>query len=390
MFSSRLPAELARNAVTAAVDHQKRAGRVVLDLTETNPTTAGLVYPAGQLAALADPRAAVYCPDPLGLAEARTAVAASYGSHGVAVSADRFVLTASTSEAYAFLFKLLCDPGDQVLVPRPSYPLFDMLAGLEGVAAAGYPLHTYDAWSVDRAGLLAGITPRSRAILIVSPNNPTGSRLRAADREWLVDVARERGLALVSDEVFLDYPLQPRPDASSLFGENRALTFTLGGLSKSVALPQVKLAWIAVSGPDEQARAALERLELIADTYLSVSTPVQLAAARLLESGSATRSTVLARLRENLTSLRAVVGAHPSLTLFEPEGGWSAVLRVPAVMTEEDLVLRLVNEAQVLVHPGFFFDFSEEAFVVLSLLSDPARFAEGASRLARFVERGVA
>ena len=389
MFSSRLPAELARNAVTAALEQQKRAGHTVLDLTQTNPTSVGLAYSAGQLDALADPRAAAYAPDPLGLPEARIAVAASYAAHGSAVTADRLVLTASTSEAYAFLFKLLCDPGDRILVPQPSYPLFDMLAGLEGVEAASYPLHIFDAGSIDRAGLIGQITARSRAILVVSPNNPTGSRLRAADREWLVGVAREHGLALVSDEVFADYPLRSRPDASSLLDEDRVLTFTLGGLSKSAALPQVKLAWIAVSGPDDERRQALDRLELIADTYLSVSTPVQLAAARLLESGRATRSTVLARLSDNLNSLRAVVKSHSALTLLEPEGGWSVVVRVPAVMTEEALVLRLVNEACVLVHPGFFFDFPEEAFVVLSLLPAPAQFSDGVQRLAKFIERSL-
>ena len=389
MFSSRLPAELARNAVTAALEQQKRAGRAVLDLTQTNPTSVGLAYPVGQLDALADPRATSYQPDPLGLAEARAAIAASHAGHSSTGSADRLVLTASTSEAYAFLFKLLCDPGDRILVPRPSYPLFDLLAGLEGVEVASYPLRISDAWSIDRAGLLSQITARSRAILIVSPNNPTGSRLRAADREWLVGVARAHGLAFISDEVFVDYPLRPRQDASSLFGEDRVLTFTLGGLSKSAALPQVKLAWIAVSGPAEQCREALDRLALIADTYLSVSTPVQLAAARLLARGGAMRSTVLARLRENLRSLRTIVGSHPALTLFEPEGGWSAVVRVPAVVPEEELVLRLLTEANVLVHPGFFFDFSEEAFVVLSLLPAPAQFTDGAQRVARFIERSL-
>jgi alanine-synthesizing transaminase len=269
-----------------------------------------------------------------------------------------------------------------VLVPRPSYPLFDLLSSLEGVDAAPYRLDRSEAWRIDRAGLEASVTRTTRAVLVVSPNNPTGSILSAADREWVVDLARRRDLALISDEVFAEYAFSPdRGHGTSLVGEQRALTFVLGGLSKSAGLPQMKLAWIVVTGPDVAARDAMERLEIVADTYLSVSTPVQLAAGRLIAVGGRIREDIRARTKRNLASLRARVREHPALVLLEPEGGWSAVVRVPRVEPEEQIVLRLLTQAHVLVHPGYFFDFEEEAFLVLSLLPDPKVFDEALSRI---------
>jgi aspartate/methionine/tyrosine aminotransferase len=389
MFSSRLPDRLAENTITRALARVRRSGASVLDLTETNPTAVGLTCPTDVLASLSDPRAGRYRPDPRGLEEARRAVSASYHPEGApAPDPDRIVLTSSTSEAYAFLFKLLCDPGEAVFVPQPSYPLFDLLTRLEGVRAIPYPLVSFDAWAIDRDGLLRQLTEDCRAVLVVSPNNPTGSLLRAGDREWLVSLAREHGLALISDEVFADYPLSPRPDSASLAGEDRVLTFALGGLSKSAALPQLKLAWIAASGPDALLRPAIDRLELIADSYLSVSTPVQIAASRLIDAGRAIRQSVIARLGENLACLRSLVHRGSRLTLLEPEGGWSVVLRVPAVEPEEQIVLRLVDTEHVLVHPGYFFDFPEEGYLVLSLLPDPHVFGEAVGRLVRLFEGG--
>ena len=389
MFSSRLPASIVTNAVSAAVGRVKQTGSVLFDLTETNPTAVGFRYPPDLLPLLADPAGLSYRPNPRGLDEARQEISAFYRRQAADVAPEHLILTASTSEAYAFLFKLLCNPGDHVHVPQPSYPLFDLLAGLEGVAAVPYRLHAFDAWTVDRDGLLRSRGPRSRVILVVSPNNPTGSMIRAADREWLVEIARERGLAIVADEVFADYRLSTLADATSLVGEDRVLTFTLGGLSKSAALPQLKLAWIAVNGPSARVDEAIERLDLIADTYLSVSTPVQLAAGKLLEVGQDLQRQVLARVRQNLECLRAVVARQPVLTLLEPEGGWSAVVRIPATRSEEQVVLSLVERAGVLVHPGYFFDFAEEAFLVLSLLPDPDVFREGSSRLAALVAEGA-
>jgi aspartate/methionine/tyrosine aminotransferase len=279
------------------------------------------------------------------------------------------------------LFKLLCDPGDAVLVPRPSYPLFDLLGALDAVRLVPYRLDADAGWAIDRADLERRLTPDTRAILVVSPNNPTGSCVRADDRDWLVRLARERGMAIVADEVFADYPLCPRPDAASFAGAAGALTFTLGGLSKSVGLPQVKLAWIVVSGPDEDVAAALARLEIIADTYLSVSTPVQIAASRLLAAGRVVGDAIRSRIVRNFASLAAAVGTRPETTLLTPEGGWSAVLRVPALAPEETIVRRLATDAHVIVHPGYFFDFDREAYLVVSLLPAPDVFDDGMARV---------
>jgi hypothetical protein len=356
-----------------------------LDLTETNPTAVGLPYPDNLVRALAVPDGVRYRPDPWGLTEARDAIARHANPAGP-VDPAALVLSASTSEAYAFLFKLLCDPGDAVLVPQPSYPLFDLLTRLEGVEPRAYRLAFDGRWSIDRDSLARACTGRARAILVVSPNNPTGSYLRSDDREWLVSLADSRQLALVSDEVFADYPLARLPDAASLAGERRALTFALGGLSKSAGLPQMKLAWIRVSGPEGLVRDALQRLEIISDSYLSVSTPVQLATPALLEAGAGIREVIHARVRRNLAVLTGGVARHPALSLLPPEGGWSAVIRIPATAPEETIVIEALDRLDVLVHPGFFFDFAHEAFLVVSLLPEPEVFDEAIGRLLPFVE----
>jgi alanine-synthesizing transaminase len=390
MFSSRLPAVLAPNAISRAVAALRARRAPLLDLTETNPTAVGLPYPANLLGPLADPAAGRYAPEPLGLATARAAVAAEYERNGVRFHPDQIVLTASTSEAYAHLFKLLCDPGDDVLVPHPSYPLFESLTGLEAVRASPYRLHFDGTWSIDRESLSRAATPRTKAALVVSPNNPTGSMLRASDRDWLANWCAERRVAIVADEVFADYPLEPAPDASSLLGETRALTFVLGGLSKSAGLPQLKLGWFAVNGPDDLVHPALERIEIIGDTYLSVNTPVQVAAPGLLAAGRVVRKDIQARIKANLDVLRRSLASGSPVSLLPPEGGWSAVLRVPAVATEEALVLRLLEDAGVLVHPGYFFDFEDEAYLVVSLLPEPSVFGEAIQRLLPIAEGGLA
>jgi alanine-synthesizing transaminase len=381
VFSSRLPGALAPNALARALAALRESGQPWLDLTETNPTAVGLPYPDDLLQPLADPGGVRYEPRPLGLESARVAVAEEYRRLGTPVASDRIVLTASTSEGYALLFKLLCNPGDEVLVPQPSYPLFDLLTRLDGVGARPYRLDYHGAWSIDRASLEAAMTARTRAVLIVSPNNPTGSMLRATDRDWLVNLCANRELPLIADEVFGDYPLSPRRDAARALCGGPALTFALGGLSKSAGLPQLKLGWIAVDGPDRRVREALQRLEIICDTYLSVSTAVQIAAPRLIDAGRSIRAAIAARLDRNLQYLRGAVARHASVSLLEPEGGWSAVVRVPATESEESLVLRLLDEARVLAHPGYFFDFSTEAFLVVSLLPATAAFAEAIDRV---------
>jgi alanine-synthesizing transaminase len=381
MFSSRLPG-LEPNALTEAVSRAKASGGRLYDLTQTNPTAVGLPYP-DLSDVLSSPEMAAYRPHPLGGLEARQLVAAAFSERGAMVPASRIVLTSSTSEAYAFLFKLLCGPGDEVLVPQPSYPLFDLLTRLDAVTSVPYRLDPRGAWCLDRVSLEQATTSRTRAVLVVSPNNPTGSMLRAGDREWLVAFARAAGLAVVADEVFADYTFGPPEDVTSLAGEDRVLTFALGGLSKSAGLPQMKLAWIGMSGPADDVTQAVARLEVIADTYLSVSTPVQLAAGRLMRVGSTIRAEILTRLRRNLGALRACVVANPSLGLSLPDGGWSAVVRVPAILSEEQWALRLLAEDAVLVHPGYFFDFDTEAYLVLSLLPSPDVFDAGLASLVR-------
>lgn len=388
MFSLRLPVGLPSNAITQAVTDLRSNGVALIDLTETNPTVVGLPYPADVLAALGDPRGMTYAPEPLGWRPAREAAAVECGRGGASIDPDRIVLTTSTSEAYALLFKLLCNAGDAVLAPRPSYPLFEALAGLEAVRADPYRLEYHGRWSIDRDSLIGGLTPRTRAVLVVTPNNPTGSMLRDADRAWLAALCAERGIAIISDEVFCDYALAPGVDAASFSGEARALTFVLGGLSKSAGLPQMKLGWIAVSGPAALTIPAIAQLEVICDTYLSVSTPVQLAAPDLIIAGRTIRAAIQERITRNLASLRHLLPPDSPVSLLEPEGGWSAVLRVPATRSEETLVLRLLNNLHVIVHPGYFFDFATEAFVIVSLLPAEANFDEGMRRLLAGVESG--
>jgi hypothetical protein len=381
MISSRLPKSLEPNAVARAVDAKRRSGAAILDLTETNPTSAGFNYPNELLEPLADPRALEYDPQPLGLWSARAAVAADFRRRGIVISADRVALTSSTSEAYALLFKLLCDAGDAVLVPHPSYPLFEHLTQLESVTAIPYALEYHGAWRVDVDSITRAATDRVRAILIVSPNNPTGSFLHQDDLDALSNLAASRGWAIIGDEVFADYPLDPAPEATNVLAGADVLTFSLGGLSKAAGLPQLKLGWIGFGGPSSKVDQALAAYEVIADTYLSVSTPVQAAAADLIERGTAIRSQILARVQRNLESLRKLATAHPSVSVLRVEGGWSAVAQVPQLRAEEALVLELLEKDDVLVHPGYFFDFDREAFVVVSLLVEPATFDQAVTRL---------
>lgn len=385
MFASRVPGALAINRLSAAVAAHRGAGRRLLDLTATNPTMVGITYPGELLAGLADARSLAYRPEPFGMRPAREAVTRDYARRGTSVAVDRVVLTASTSEAYSLLFKLLCEPaGDDVLVPAPSYPLFDHLAQLDGVRPRQYALEYHGRWELDEQSLDAAWTSRTRAVLAVSPNNPTGSVLGPHEVDALALRCASRDAAFVVDEVFADYRLDGAAPGSLDGGQ--ALTFRLGGLSKSAGLPQVKLGWIAVDGPDALVAAALDRLELICDTYLSVSTPVQAAAADLIERGGVVREAIAARVTRNYHALRGAAANHPSVELLPAEAGWSAVLRIPAHRTEEDTVLDVLDTCDTLVHPGFFFDFPHEAFLVVSLLPDPPTFDEGVRRVLEHVD----
>ncbi len=390
MTSSRLPANLEPNALTRAVDAKRRRGVAVADLTESNPTRVGLSYPPALLAALADPQSLNYDPQPLGLWPARAAVAADFRRRGIVISADRVALTSSTSEAYALLFKLFCDAGDAVLVPRPSYPLFEHLARLEAVTAVPYDLEYHGAWRIDIDSVRRAAGPRVKALLIVSPNNPTGSFLHRDDLAALSDLSVKHGWPIIGDEVFADYGLDPAPSATHVMAASEVLTFSLGGLSKSAGLPQVKLGWIGFGGPAAKVDEALAAYEIVADTYLSVSTPVQVAAASLIEQGALVRAQILARVRQNLATLRTVAEAFSSVSVLPVEGGWSAVLQVPAVRSEDALALELLDQDDVLVHPGYFFDFPREAYVVVSLLPSPSVFAPAVARVLRRAAIGAA
>jgi alanine-synthesizing transaminase len=361
VFSSRLDWNIQTNRLSLAIKKKTH----LLDLTESNPTRASLDYPDQILAAFADPRSLQYEPEPRGLLAAREAVAAYYGN----VPASRILLTASTSEAYAYLFKLLCNPGDEILSPRPSYPLFDFLGGLESVRVVQYPLRYDGAWHIDFEALARAITPKTRAIVVVNPNNPTGSFLKREERHKL----EHFGLPILSDEVFSDYALS-RDDSrvSTLTDAAKVLTFSMSGLSKIAALPQMKLGWIVASGPGHE--EALDRLELIADTYLSVATPVQHALPQLLAASVSVRDQIRERSRANLATLRSTRPLHV-------EGGWYAILQVPRTKSEEEWALELLDRCDVLVQPGYYYDFESEAFLVLSLLTPPDIFSEGVRRL---------
>jgi len=380
MFSQRLAGHAELNALTQALKRLRASGAAIVDLTESNPTRVGLAYPPDLLLALSAPDGLHYKPAPLGLLDARRAVAADHLRRGVQVDPDQVVLAASTSEAYTWLFKLLCDPGDAVMVPRPSYPLFEHLTRLEGVRAVPYDLAYHGRWEVDTAAVRAAPAD-IKAVIVVSPNNPTGSFVSAADLAALSVSCAARGCALIVDEVFTEYPLETDAPVRDVAVHSNVLAFTLGGFSKALGLPQVKLAWMVVGGPAAGREPALARLELIADSFLSVGTPVQLAAAELLARGSAVRAHIHERIRTNLRVLREIARDFTATEVLRVEGGWSAVVRVPATRSEEQLVLDLLEREHVLVHPGFFFDFQHEAFIVLSLLPEPQAFATAVNRV---------
>jgi aspartate/methionine/tyrosine aminotransferase len=397
MFSSRVSGAHQLNQLSIAVAAHRAQGLALLDLTMANPTTVGLRYPNDLLTPLASAAACTYRAEPFGLRTARQAVAADYARRGTSVAEDRIVLTASTSEAYSLLFKLLCAPsGDDVLVPAPSYPLFDHLSQLDGVGSRPYGLEYQGRWELDTLSVDEAWTDRTRAVLAVSPNNPTGSVLSDAECAALASRCADRDAALIVDEVFADYLLDAATPDSQVratlpltpdrtVAAPEALTFRLGGLSKSAGLPQVKLGWIAVEGPEPLVSQALERLEWICDTYLSVGTPVQVAAPALIEAGAAVRAQIQDRSRGNYAALQRAAADHPSVEVLPVDGGWSAVLRVPSNWREEDLVIALLRERGVLVHPGFFFDFSHEAFLVFSLLPEPSVFRDGVARVMEHV-----
>lgn len=383
MFSQRTNWRLSPNALTRAIEEARASGQKILDLTISNPTEAG-VRPDSEivLAALANPEAMRYEPQPRGLLGAREAVCRYYReSHEVFdLDPERLILTTSTSEAYSYVFRLLCNPGDEILVPKPSYPLFEFLADLADVKLIPYPLLYDHGWQIDFDSLYRAATEHSRAVILVHPNNPTGSYVSATETAALNAFCRDYNLALIVDEVFLDYS-HDGTTRRSFVTNTDSLTFTLSGVSKISALPQMKFAWVAASGPHEKVVEAGARLEIIADTFLSMNAPVQLAASVLLDQRKQIQPILLDRLRVNLAELDRQLVGYPSCTRLLVEGGWYVALRVPVIQSDEDLAIRILREASVSVHPGHFYDFPNEGYLVLSLITEPTGFREGVARL---------
>lgn len=413
MFSDRTNWNLAHNRFTDALEEVRKSGAKIVDLTLSNPTRAGLQFEETSiLRALASPRALDYDPQSKGLREAREAVAQYYGeASGVnGLDPEQIVLTTSTSEGYSFVFRLLCNPGDELLVPKPSYPLFEFLADLQDVLLVPYPLIYDHGWQMDFPSLQKAVTQRTRGLVVVHPNNPTGSYVQAGETAMLNSFCRDHDLAVIVDEVFLDYRLEASQNARtanprslhapgdrrspiprlgradkaegfakhpSFVGNQDVLTFTLSGLSKIAALPQMKVAWVVTSGPRELVSAALGRLEVIADTYLSMNAPIQWAVPGLLDSRRTIQRQLLERVQENLAELDRQLAGQNACERLIVEGGWYAVLRVPVTQSDEELAIELLREESVLVHPGHFYDFPSDGYLVLSLILAQQEFAAG-------------
>ncbi len=385
MFAARTNWPLTPNRLSELVEEFRRQDRAFLDLTESNPTRCGFNFATEEiLRALADPRSLDYQPDPRGLLPARDAVVRYYAERGVALDPAQIFLTTSTSEAYSYIFRLLANPGDAILVPRPSYPLFDFLAGLNDLELSPYSLLYHDGWRIDLESLASRLNSvrKARAILVVHPNNPTGSFVNRDEFDSLLKFCRKYELALVADEVFADYAFEPDNERLvSHAGISDALTFTLSGLSKISALPQMKLAWVIVNGPPEALREAEARLEVIADTYLSVSAPLAHALPALLDSRHSLQPQILERVLSNRRWLDEQLTPDCPVDRLKAEGGWYVILKVPSTRADEDWAVELLSRDSVFVHPGHFYDFSSEGHLVISLLPPPEVFQEGIRRL---------
>lgn len=383
MFSRRTSWDLAPNAFSLALERARNSGRELLDLTVSNPTEAGIQYDERAIReALSSPAVLSYEPAAKGLLSARNAVADYYSARNTNVDPEHIVLAVSTSEAYSYVFRLLCDPDDEVLVAQPSYPLFEFLADIQDVKLRPFELIYDHGWQIDFHSLEQAITPRTRAILVVHPNNPTGSYINEQERERLNQICQTHELALVVDEVFLDYS-HDAAERLSFANNSGALTFTLSGLSKISGLPQMKAAWIVTSGP--QRDEALGRLDVIADTYLSPSAPVQSALPVLLDQRHSVQMQLKARIAANLRELDSQLAAQHVCSTLDVEGGWYAILRVPITRSDEELAIALWEQVSVVAHPGHFFNFTRDGYLVLSLITPERSFREGLDRVLRFV-----
>jgi len=381
MFAERTNWNLAGNRLSEALTRHRASGKRLCDLTASNPTECGFAFDSEViLAALRNPAALKYEPNPKGLETARLAVTEYYSGFSAQVSADDIFLTTSTSEAYSFVFRLLCNPGDELLIPAPSYPLFGFLADIQDVELVRYPLVYDHGWQIDFHSLQQAITARTRGVIVVNPNNPTGHFAKEKELAKLNELCAARGMALIADEVFLDFGLSDTRPVT--FARNvGALTFAMSGLSKIAGLPQMKMTWVIASGPEELKKQALKRLEVIADTYLSPNAPVQLATPVFLGQRHGFQKQVMERVRKNLAELDRQLSKQKACERFEVEGGWYAVLRVPATGSDEELAIELLTKGDVYVHPGHFFDFAAEGYLVVSLIAREEEFAEGMRRV---------
>lgn len=387
-YSHRLSWAAPSNSFTNQIEAKRHAGFSLLDLTRSNPTEVLQNYPHTAISdAYGQVRDFTYLPESAGRLDARFAISAYYKERGFAVPSERIFLTASTSEAYALLFKLFCDPGDEVLTPIPSYPLFEYLAALESVRMVPYRLLYDGSWHIDFHHLRQQISPQTRAIVIVNPNNPTGSLLKNSEADELLEIAQAYKLPIISDEVFFDYPLRSTPNALTTFtAQNQALTFSLNGLSKAAGMPQMKLGWVAVSGPAHQLETPVRNLELVLDTYLSVGTPVQRVLPELLKIGDGIRKQLTERTQRNLAILERLL-FNTSATVLHAEAGWSAIIRLPNVLSEDTWTTRILEEGNVIVQPGYFFDMPHDAYVVVSLITPEAEFETGVTRIRHLLEQ---
>jgi alanine-synthesizing transaminase len=380
MFASRTNWNLNPNRLAETLERHKSGGGRLLDLSASNPTECSFKYDAPAIMrSLCSPASLQYRPDPKGLTSARQAVSDYYAERGERIAIDDLILTASTSEAYSFIFRLLCNPGDELLIPTPGYPLFDFLADVNDVRLVRYPLFYDHGWHIDMHALKQAITPRARGIIVVHPNNPTGHFTRSEEVSELNQICSANQMAIIADEVFLDFSLGAAQ--KSFVANTGALTFTMSGISKISGLPQMKFAWLAVSGPEETKREALARLEMIADTYLSLNAPIQLAAPVLLQQRKQFQQQLMSRVRTNLAELDSQLAGKNNVGRLVVEGGWYAVLRIPATRSDEGLALELLEKHDVYLHPGHYYDFPGDGYLVVSLITPEQDFREGMKRL---------
>jgi aspartate/methionine/tyrosine aminotransferase len=380
MFALRTNWNLKSNRLAEALERHRSSGRRLLDLSASNPTECGFKYDARAIMrSLCAPASLEYRPDPKGLKSARQAVSDYYAERGESVSVDDMILTASTSEAYSFIFRLLCNPGDELLIPTPGYPLFDFLADVNDIRLVRYPLFYDHGWHIDIHALKQAITARTRGIIVVHPNNPTGHFTRSGEIAELNQICFANQMAIIADEVFLDFTLGSAQ--KSFVANPRALTFTMSGISKISGLPQMKFAWLAVSGPEAEKREALARLEMIADTYLSLNAPIQLAAPVLLQQRKKFQEQLMARVHANLAELDVQLADNRHVSRLVVEGGWYAVLRIPATRPDEELTIELLQKHDVYVHPGHFYDFEGDGYLVVSMITPEQDFSEGIRRV---------